>query len=41
MLGHNMIGLYVTGSHGYAAGTAPVLPPRPFWQRIVDWLLGR
>ncbi|NIK87684.1 hypothetical protein FHS83_001002 [Rhizomicrobium palustre] len=36
-----MIGLLVTGSHGFASGTAPLAPPRSFWRRVIDWLMGR
>jgi len=36
-----MIGLLVTGSHGFASGTSPQGPARSFWKRIFDWFLGR
>lgn len=36
-----MIGLLVTGSQSFASETARLAPPRGFWRRLADWLLGR
>jgi hypothetical protein len=36
-----MIGLLVTGSHSFASETTLQTPPRGFWRRVADWLMGR
>jgi hypothetical protein len=36
-----MIGLLVSGNQAYVDATAPLAPPRSFWHRVADWLLGR
>jgi hypothetical protein len=35
-----MIGLLVTGSHGFATGTLPKTPSPRFWRRVMYWFLG-
>lgn len=36
-----MIGLLVTGSHGFVSSSSLQRPARAFWRRLVDWLRGR
>jgi hypothetical protein len=36
-----MMGLLVTGSHGFVATTAEFLARRSWLRRFFDWLMGR
>jgi hypothetical protein len=36
-----MMGLLVTGSHGFAVGTTAEIERRSWWRRLICWLRGR
>jgi len=37
----DMMGLLVTGSHGFASGTTAVVERPKWWRRLIAWLRGR
>jgi hypothetical protein len=36
-----MMGLLVTGSHGFATGTTAIVARPNWWRCLIAWLLGR